>query len=289
MNHNKMFPFFSIVIPSLNQGVFLEKALISMFSQSDQDFEVILVDGGSSDSSLDVIKKYKNRFSWWVSEPDTGQSNALNKGFSKARGRYLTWLNADDILLPDTLRNIKRYVGQYAEQHPLKRCDWIVGNLIYIDTKGDVLWCAKDGRWHPWLYQHAPVRVYGPSSFFTRELFLQSTGLDESLHYVMDTDLWLQFKNLGFFYQKVDHYCWAFRVHGESKTSEYVKGKKPSESIKHERQYIYRKHGLNVTKTGLMLQRGSRLLNGSYLASGYDTMRYKGRCIDDLFQTPEGI
>jgi glycosyltransferase involved in cell wall biosynthesis len=217
-----MTPLFSIVIPSLNSGAFIERALMSVMSQAGDDTEVIVVDGGSTDGTVGLLGKYADESSKvlkfesskveevggqrsevgdqpirqsgtnaitqfsWLSEPDGGQSEALNKGFVRARGKYLFWVNADDLLLPGTLDRLRAYLSQHPD------CAWVAGNLIYMDEQDRMLWCARDGQWHDWLYRHAPVRVYGPSSVFSRELFNRVGGFDESLHYVMDTDLWLR-------------------------------------------------------------------------------------------------
>lgn len=210
-------PFFSIVIANYNYGRFLEDAICSLLEQSCQDFELIIVDGGSSDNSVDIINKYRHRLAWWCSEKDRGQSHAFNKGFAKAKGRFLTWLNADDMLTPGTLAAAKRKLLKYPE------CRWMTGNGFRFTEDGKVVEC----RWGPWsmpkLFQrpHAPVAVFGPTSFFSRDLYLQVGGLDESLHYVMDTDLWMRFMAVGVPYLRLNRYCWAFRMHAMSKTAEY--------------------------------------------------------------------
>ena len=105
---NQEAPFFSIVIVNYNYGRFLEAAILSILNQSCVDYELIVVDGGSTDNSVDIIRKYKNSISWWCSEKDNGQSHAFNKGFAHANGRFLTWLNADDLLMPGTLAAAKK-------------------------------------------------------------------------------------------------------------------------------------------------------------------------------------
>lgn len=292
---------FSIVIPSLNAGAFLERALRSVLAQAGADTEVIVVDGGSIDGSAGLLaataarvggerfgekgifdhsvvekKSVKARAQeaegplfHWCSEPDRGQSHALNKGFARATGRYLLWINADDLLLPGTLDRARAYLNA----HPA--CPWLAGNLVYIDAQDRVLWCARDGQWRDRLYRHAPVRVYGPTSIFSRALFEQVGGFDESLHYVMDTDLWLRFKAAGARFHRLDHYCWAFRVHGGSKTAADLRGAADPHMLE-ERARMYDKNGLAVTRAGLWQQRAWRLLNGRYLRAWLDTRRMRG-------------
>lgn len=265
-------PLFSIVIPCLNSGEFLERALLSVLQQAGDYTEVIVVDGGSTDSSVEIIQKHQAQLAWWCSESDSGQSAALNKGFQHASGKFLLWLNADDILLPGVLQRCYDYLMQNPE------CQWLTGNLIYINSEDSILWCARDEAWHDALYRNAPVRVYGPSSIFHRELLQSAGGLDESLHYVMDTDLWLRFKAIGARFHKLPDYFWGFRVHGGSKTASDLKGQ-PSAPMVEERERMYLKHDFTVTRRGLFQQRLWRVLCGAYLRAYVDTLRWKGKSV----------
>ena len=112
-------PLFSVVLPSLNHGAFLEKALWSVISQAGGDTEVIVADGGSTDGSVAIIRRHEQHLAWWCSERDGGQSAALNKGFARARGQYLFWLNADDLLLPGTLELARARLRARPE------CPWL--------------------------------------------------------------------------------------------------------------------------------------------------------------------
>jgi glycosyltransferase involved in cell wall biosynthesis len=262
-----MSPLFSIVMPVLNAGEFVERALRSVLAQAGDDTEVIVVDGGSTDGSVEVIEKLlrsRSERNSWSSEPDGGQSAALNKGFARARGRYLLWINADDLLLPGTLDRAREHLRKHPE------CSWLAGNMVYIDAQDRVLRVARDGRWHDWLYRHAPVRVYGPTSIFSRELFERVGGFDESLHYAMDTDLWLRFKAAGARFDRLSHLCWAFRVHDGSKTAADLHGAADPRMLE-ERARVYAKNGLRVTRFGLWQQRIWRLLNGCYLRAWWQT------------------
>ena len=184
-------PWISIVVPSFNQAQFIELTLQSLLSQDVEGLEIIVVDGGSTDGSVEVIRRYADQLAAWSSEPDRGQSHALNKGFAQARGEWLGWLNSDDLLLPNALSNLRRHVTLAPDQ------EWWIGGGWFIDEKGlrirkygapiglERSAQLSDWREH-WFAQ--------PSTFFKRSLFVHVGGsLCEELHYAMDLDLWLRF------------------------------------------------------------------------------------------------
>ncbi|MGI6494570.1 MAG: glycosyltransferase family 2 protein [Kiritimatiellia bacterium] len=261
-------PLFSIVVPSLNPGRFLPQALDSLLAQKASDLEILVVDGGSRDGSAELLQRYAPQLAWWCSEPDAGQSDALAKGFSHASGRYLSWLNADDILLPGMLDAARRAIRSDAPE-------WIVANQAYIDSEGRVLRCIQGERWHDFLYRRAMPHAYGPSSFFTRELYRRAGGIDVSLAYAMDHDLWLAFLRAGARHRRLRRYGWAFRRHEASKTQGGDEKRRAAEMEEFRR--IGDKHGLRATASGVALQRLWRLLDGALLRGGWDTLRFAGK------------
>lgn len=207
-------PLFSIVIANYNYGRFLEDALISVFSQGvGHQVEVIVCDGGSTDNSVEVIKKYQDKISWWCSERDGGQSAAFNKGFSHAHGRFLTWLNADDVFTPGALGAVAAYVTK----HP--HCEWVIGSSLWADENLKVTRCFCAHRFSMLRAKWGFLSVGGPSSFFTKRLLDEVGGIDENLHYVMDTDLWHKFVRAGHRYARIRHNVFAYRQHEASKMS----------------------------------------------------------------------
>lgn len=234
-------PILSIIIANYNYGRFLENAIRSVVDRDGFDrCELIIVDGGSTDNSVEVIKKYDGRISWWVSEKDKGQSDAFNKGFAHARGKYLTWLNADDVLLPGALRVIVDEMARYPNE------EWFAGATAYFADDGIIKTATVPlGNVMPRLLGiPAWMRVSGPSSFFSRNLFDRAGGFDVGLQYVMDIDLWMRFTNLGARLKVIDRYLWGFRLHGESKTSSSLTTGSINEKFAKERTEIRRRNGV---------------------------------------------
>ena len=280
-----MTPLFTCVVPSLNQGRFLRTALESLFAQGD-DLEVIVVDGGSTDGSVEILREHSSRLAWWCSEADGGQSAAFNKGFAHARGEWLFWLNADDVLLPGALARVRAVLEGRRDLNP--RLEWIAGNELVIDEGGRILRCLRGNAWHDGLYRHAVPHVYGPSSFFTRDLFLAAGGFDENLRVAMDFDLWIRFMRtqrarrgrVGFL--RINDYLWAWRMHDGSKTSSETRSR---EELRRQAQDVARafsKNDFEVTRGGNLKMRLWRLLDGSYVRGWMDTRRWKGCSLEDF-------
>ncbi|MGE4070523.1 MAG: glycosyltransferase family 2 protein [Lysobacterales bacterium] len=206
----------SIVVPSYNQGRFLDATLRSLFDQNDPNLEVLLVDGGSTDESIDVIQRWAPRLAWWVSEKDRGQSHAINKGFERATGDWLGWLNSDDLLLPGALAALR---AQMAGQPDVQ---WWTGSGQFIDERGRFL--SRYGP-PPLLTDPAQLSdwrehwIAQPSTFFSRGLYARAgNGVREDLHYAMDLDLWLRLLKLAPA-GSIAHEMSAYRYHEAGKTS----------------------------------------------------------------------
>ncbi|MFA5329308.1 MAG: glycosyltransferase family 2 protein [Prolixibacteraceae bacterium] len=268
-------PLFSIVIANFNHGKFLEEAINSVLTQNEQDFELIIVDGGSTDNSLQIIEKYSNRISWWVSEKDNGQSDAFNKGFSKAIGQFFFWLNADDLLMPKSLEYAKNEINKYPNQL------WFAANTIYFSEHGIIKKCVRGPNWRNFLLSNSPIYVYGPTSIFHRNIFETVGCFDVNLNYTMDSELWLRFKIKGFRFRRIHRYFWGFRIHENSKTS-HTLSSKPNNVYLQEQEYIYNKHNTRNTKFGMRKQMIFKILFGYYLLSFIDSINLKGKNISKL-------
>lgn len=256
--------FLSIVIANYNYGIFLEDAINSILNQSCDDYEIIIVDGKSTDNSVDIIKKYESKIAWWVSEPDHGQSNAFNKGFRHAKGEFLTWLNADDIMLPDTILNVKKTI----RRNPNK--DWATGNFVRFNNSTNKIIEVKWGpHFLPYFLQtpNSPDVIFGPSTFFRKSLYERLGPIDENMFFMMDIEYWLRLKMNGYKQVRINHYCWAFRMHEGSKTAEYdghVANSETKAKKEKERTYMYEKTGFNPSKTLRLIGLVFRLIDGSF-------------------------
>lgn len=240
-----MSPIISIVIANYNYGRFLEEAISSIVTQSSSnDVEIIVCDAGSTDNSVEIIRKYANRIAWWVSEKDKGQSDAFNKGFSHAKGIYGCWLNADDIFLPGALRKVILYLKEN------QATDWLTGGTVFFKSDRSVFGMSR--LYGNGLDRLLPVpawmKVGAPSSFFRLEKLKELGGFDINLHYVMDVDLWM---NLGSNNVKLTHlgsYVWGFRVHESSKTSALVTANVKNDAFRKESLLVRERYGFLRTK-----------------------------------------
>jgi glycosyltransferase involved in cell wall biosynthesis len=267
-------PLFSIVIANYNHGQFLEQAILSVLRQAVENYEIIVVDGGSNDESIEILKKYNDKISWWVSEKDNGQSSAFNKGFDKAKGDYFFWLNADDLLLPKSLFHATMLIEKNPSLY------WIAANTIFFSKNGEILKCIRGPKWKDLMVRETPIYVYGPTSIFHRKLFEEVKGFDECLHYSMDTDLWLRFKNKGHRFTRIHQYFWGFRIHKDSKTSHTLTSS-PSSAFVEEQIFIHTKNAARYSKRGRGLLNFYKVICGSLIKSYIDTWRLRGKKIAD--------
>lgn len=205
-------PKISVVTPSYNQGQFIEETIRSVLLQDYPNLEYIVVDGGSKDNTLEIIKKYESWLAYWVSEPDRGQSHALNKGIRKATGDILLWLNSDDICLP----NVFHQVAIMFRTNPAIRL--LIGQARLIDFRGDVIGELRS-QFLSWeeVVTNPRNSIRQISTFFSRKLFDELGLLDESLHIAMDTDLLVRFTRSHTPLVLTD-FLTAYRTHVDAKT-----------------------------------------------------------------------
>ena len=220
----------SVVTVSYNQAPYLEQCMLSVLEQDYLDIEYIVIDGGSTDGSKAIIEKYADRLAYWISEPDEGQTPALNKGFSKATGDVFCWINSDDMLQPGALRE----VAEFFEKNPDAMC--VTGDTRLMDGQGDLI---RIQRQLPlirffWLNDHNYIAQ--SSTFWRKSLHEQAGGLDEQFNLAMDGDLFSRFSDVTKLY-KVRNIWSSFRIYAEQKTTAlWGRGREEDEIIR-ERYY----------------------------------------------------
>jgi glycosyltransferase involved in cell wall biosynthesis len=207
-----MMPRISIVTPSYNQAVFLEETIVSILSQRYPNLEYIVMDGGSTDCSVEIIQKHSAGIAYWVSEPDAGQADAIRKGFARATGEILGWLNSDDTLAPGTLRR----VGEFFLAHP--DVDITYGNMYLVDSSGRRLYTAYpllDLRILVYENRFIPQQAM----FWRRELYERVGGVNPELRFAMDFELAVRFLRAGARVAKIHKPLANFRFHPDAKSS----------------------------------------------------------------------
>ena len=213
-------PCISIVTPSYNQSEYIEKTIRSVRDQDYPRVEHIVIDGGSTDNSVEVLKAYDEDITYWESTPDRGQSHAINKGLKRATGDILAYLNSDDFYLPGTFEA----VADLRRQSP--KAGLLHGRCRYVNEQGDKVG-SQYGRfdtvaelldlWDVWWNERQVVQ---PEVFWTREVYEAIGGFREDLNYVMDYDYWLRTLLAGFDVTRVDQEFTAFRFQPNQKSEE---------------------------------------------------------------------
>ena len=221
-------PRISIVIPSFNQGSFLERTLESLVDQKYPSLEIIVADGGSTDGSVDIVREYSDHIAWWCSEQDSGQAHGLNKGFSRATGEILAWLNADDRLVPGTLGRVAEFFTQNPD------ADAVYGHRILIDEND-----MEIGRWilPPHDDRTLTWADFVPQeSLFWRRRMWESVegGLNECYDFAIDWELLLRFRDAGAKIVRLPYFMGLFRIHAAQKTSSWIQkiGYKEMQSLR---------------------------------------------------------
>jgi glycosyltransferase involved in cell wall biosynthesis len=204
-------PLVSIVTPSFNQARYLESTLLSVLDQDYPNLEYILVDGGSTDGSVEIIRRYSDRLAWWISEKDRGQTDAINKGFANARGEILAWLNSDDTYEPNAVSEAVAFLQDHPE------VGLVYGDANIIDENGRIVGRFPAARTSYRRLRQGYVHIPQQSAFWRADLWRKVGPLDPAFYFAMDYDLWVRLAALV-----PIHYhprVWAnFRLHTGGKT-----------------------------------------------------------------------
>ncbi len=245
-------PTISIATPSFNQGEYLEQTIHSVLSQNYPKLEYVVQDGGSTDSTTEVLERHRARLHRCESRKDNGQSHAINLGLAGTTGEIMAYLNSDDLLLPGTLH----YVARYFQDHP--EVDAVYGHRVVIDEKGYEL-----GRWVLPPHDDDMLKwadfIPQETLFWRRRLWDKVGGIDDRFRFAMDWDMLLRFQEAGAKFVRLPRFLGAFRVHKSSKTMNQVSSGGTEEMHK----LRLRAHGRDVTP--LEVQAGLRKYLGRHV------------------------
>jgi glycosyltransferase involved in cell wall biosynthesis len=201
----------SIVTPSFNQARFLERTIQSVLNQTYHDIEYIIIDGGSTDGSQEIIKQYEDRLAYWVSEKDKGQTDAINKGFAQASGDVMAWLNSDDTLEPQA---VEQAVAALQEN---PTAGMVYGHGFFINAKDEKIGEFPSAQTDYTKLRRGYVHICQQAAFWRAGLWHKVGPLDDSIYFAMDYDLWLRLAKEAPILFINEH--WAnFRLHGDAKT-----------------------------------------------------------------------
>jgi glycosyltransferase involved in cell wall biosynthesis len=269
-------PKFSIITPSFNQAAYLEATLRSVVSQRDRSDEYFVYDGGSTDGSDAIIRKYAPQIDHWVSEKDKGQPDAIARGFARATGDYLAWINSDDIYLPGSLSRVRAAL----DAHP----DWDVvsGNHVRIGATSRLLAARRVNAESKAAARLGVFHPHQPTVFFRRVLYEKVGGINRDLHLVFDTELFYRMLEAGARWGHIPAYLAGFREHAQSKgigtpdkyalEYEFLDRHYPQYHARSLKHYV-----------GRAVYKGVAFVTGRELSSRYDTWKWRGKLIDEVF------
>jgi glycosyltransferase involved in cell wall biosynthesis len=180
-------PKISVITVSYNQAEYLEQTLQSVLDQGYPNLEYIVIDGSSTDGSVQILERYASSFAYWVSEPDEGQTDGLIKGFQKATGDIECWLNSDDLFEPGALQAVAAFFGHHPDANV------VYGDSIWIDRNGSPIRPKHEHAFNRFIWTYDHNYIPQPSTFWRRTLYEHVGGLDPAFNLAMDADLWMRF------------------------------------------------------------------------------------------------
>ena len=212
-NDGQTWPRITVVTPSYNQGQFIEETMRSVLLQGYPNLEYMVLDGGSTDNSPSIIRKYAPWLTYWIIEPDNGQADAIARGFRRATGDILAWLNSDDLYMPQTLSNVARAFLAHTQ------AAIVYGNTYRINLDGDIIAERRQTPFSRSGYLYGGMDLDQPGVFWTRDIYKRVGGVDSNLRFKMDTDLFYRFVLDGANFVYAKEFLACFREHGATKSS----------------------------------------------------------------------
>lgn len=252
----KKYPSVTVITPSFNQAKFLKATIESVLNQNYRNLQYIVIDGKSTDNSVEIIKNYSSKIDYWVSEPDRGQSDAINKGLCRAKGDIVTWLNSDDLLAPGALEAV---AAAWLETPDLAL---LSGECIRIGPDNEFLFWHVVPRQTRWLAKLGLIYIDQPGTFWSREMFKNANVLNSNLTGLMDHDLWYRIVLSGGKTRRIRKCTAAFRIHPESKTE------KLQDTFQKESEMLRKYHCKNLKSVSLLSIFSYRIwkfINGDYV------------------------
>lgn len=270
-----MTPKVSIVMPSYNQAAFLDEALRSVVSQLAQDDEFFVLDGGSTDGSVNIIKRYEDRITHWQSQADGGQASAIRDGFSRCSGDIIAFLNSDDVYLPGAIDAAREAFAADPE------LGFAEGFTVVADAESRVIRCDRrlgpSAKWMRWGY----LRVHQPSTFFLRSKYEEVGGMDPSFGCVLDTELWYRLLP-ACKCARIQRYTAVHRDHEDAKGRAWLETYDREKKLLDEKYPQFRKRRIKqeLGRVGVNI---AKITSGRERASKRDTAWFMGKRIEEAF------
>ena len=218
-------PKITIVTPSYNQDKFVRETIESILNQNYPNLEYFVVDGGSTDNSVDIIREYKDHIDWWVSEKDQGQTDAIMKGFNRATGELFAWVNSDDVLFPGCLKAV---ADCYLKN---SKPDIIHTNVAYIDSGSRITSFVRVPRQSRFFFFRGVWHGAAPTIFYKTSLFRDIGGLNRKYYLSMDVDIWVRMMKTGAKVAHIPRYLGGFRWHDSAKTVQSLRRRNTQENL----------------------------------------------------------
>ena len=206
------YPKISIVTPSFNQGAFLESTILSVIGQFYPNLEYIIIDGGSTDGSIDIIRRYQEHLAFWESVSDKGQADAINKGFQIATGDILAWINSDDMYLPHTFR----FIAEYFRSNCNNKI--VFGNCLHFNEKTKRVYGSDVELSHKKLDISLCDYIIQPSCFWSRQIWEKVGPLYLDLAFSLDWDWFIRAKKLNIKFEPISEFLSIYRIHAQHKS-----------------------------------------------------------------------